>query len=98
MEWILGRNEIISPINMAAPHPVTNGEMMRLFRRVCGVPFGLPAREWMLEVGAFFLRTETELMLKSRRVIPGKLQEDGFEFRFSCMEDALRDLESRLRG
>jgi uncharacterized protein len=71
---------------------------MRLFRRVCGLPFGLPAEEWMLEIGAFLLRTETELMLKSRRVIPGKLQQGGFGFRFPSMEGALRDLESRLRG
>ena len=74
------------------PHPLTNAEMMRLFRESVGAPFGLPAMEWMLEIGAFFLRTETELILKSRRVIPGKLTAGGFEFRFPKMREALRDL------
>ncbi len=97
VEWILAHEELAGPVNMAAPTPVTNAEMMAMFRKVCGLPFGLPAEEWMLEVGAFFLRTETELMLKSRRVIPGKLQEAGFNFRFPTMEEALRDLESRCR-
>jgi uncharacterized protein len=96
VEWILERPEITGPINMAAPHPVPNAEMMRIFRRVCGIPIGLPAAEWMLEVGAFVLRTETELLLKSRRVVPGKLLTSGFQFRFPGMEEALRDLEQRI--
>jgi hypothetical protein len=69
--------------------------MMRLFRKVCGIPVGLPAAEWMLEVGAFFLRTETELLLKSRRVVPGRLLKSGFEFQFATMEEALRELHHR---
>lgn len=97
VEWILEHPELHGPVNLAAPHPLTNAEMMRTFRRVCGiVPFGLPAAEWMLEVGAFFLRTETELLLKSRRVVPGKLLASGFPFRFPEMETALRDLKTRL--
>ena len=97
VEWILEHEELHGPVNLAAPHPVTNAEMMRTFRRVCGVvPFGLPAYEWMLEVGAFFMRTETELILKSRRVVPGKLLAAGFSFRFPDMETAVRDLEKRL--
>ena len=95
VEWILERPELTGPINMAAPHPVTNAEMMRIFRRVCGIPIGLPAAEWMLEIGAFVLRTETELLLKSRRVVPGKLLASGFQFRFPEMEEALRDLDHR---
>lgn len=95
VEWILERPELSAPVNLAAPHPVTNQEMMKTFRRVCGVSIGLPATEWMLEVGAFFLRTETELLLKSRNVIPGKLLANGFQFRFPRMEEALRDLASR---
>jgi len=96
VEWILEHYELAGPVNMAAPHPLTNAEMMAAFRRVCGIPLGLPAAEWMLEVGAFFLRTETELLLKSRRVVPGKLLASGFEFRFPKMEEALRDLEQRI--
>jgi NAD dependent epimerase/dehydratase family enzyme len=97
IEWVLEHSELSGPINVAAPNPVTNAEMMRMFRHVCGIPLGLPASEWMLEVGAFFLRTETELLLKSRRVVPSKLLANGFQFHFPKMEDALRDLDGRLR-
>jgi hypothetical protein len=96
--WILEHPELEGPVNMAAPHPVTNAEMMRLFRRECGIPIGLPAAEWMLEVGAFLMRTETELLLKSRRVIPGKLLAAGFKFEFPDMASALRDLKQRGVG
>jgi uncharacterized protein (TIGR01777 family) len=97
VEWILNHQELQGPVNLAAPHLLTNTEMMRLFRRVCGgVPFGLPAEKWMMEIGAFVMRTETELILKSRCVAPGKLLADGFAFRFPDMESAVRDLEKRL--
>jgi uncharacterized protein len=56
----------------------------------------LPATRWMLELGAFFLRTETELIIKSRRVTPGRLMASGFQFRFLKLQDALRDLEGRM--
>ncbi len=96
--WLIAREDFSGPVNLAAPHPVTNAEMMRLYREVCGAPLGvgLPATEWMLEVGAFFLRTETELILKSRRVVSRRLAEGGFEFRYTQLADALRDLERRL--
>lgn len=98
VEWILTHTDLHGPINLAAPQPVTNAEMMRLFRQECGIPMGLPAAEWMLEVGAFFMRTETELLLKSRRVVPGKLLADGFKFEFPDMTAALRDLKQRGVG
>ena len=66
--------------------------MMKLFREVCHAPFGLPATEWMLEIGAFFLQTETELIFKSRRVIPGRLIQSGFQFHFPFFSDALKEL------
>jgi hypothetical protein len=69
---------------------------MCLFQELCGVPFGLPAAEWMLEIGAFFLRTETELILKSRRVVPGRLLASGFEFRFPQFREALAELFGRV--
>ena len=97
VEWVLEHPELNGPINIAAPNPTTNAEMMRTFRRVCGIPVGLPAAEWMLEMGAVVMRTETELLLKSRRVVPGKLLKSGFEFKFPRMEDALRDLEQGVR-
>jgi hypothetical protein len=70
--------------------------MMAAFRNVCGAPFGLPAARWMLEIGAFVMRTETELMIKSRRVVPGKLLASGFQFNFPTFEGALEDIERRL--
>ena len=66
--------------------------MMKIFREVCGAPFGLPATEWMLEIGAFIMRTETELIIKSRRVVPGKLLESGFQFHFLTFRGALEGL------
>jgi len=79
-------------VNLAAPNPVTNAEMMNTLCKVCRAPFGLPATRWMLEVGAFFLRTETELIIKSRRVVPKRLLAAGFQFQFPEMREALRDL------
>ena len=61
-------------------------------RKAYGVPFGLPATRWMLEIGAVLLRTETELILKSRRVVPGRLLEAGFEFKYSEWREAAPDL------
>jgi uncharacterized protein (TIGR01777 family) len=95
IEWITEHDDLIGPINLVAPNPLTNAEMMRLVRKECGAPFGLPAAEWMLEIGAFFLRTETELIIKSRRVVPGKLLTSGFRFHFPTLEDALRNLQQR---
>jgi uncharacterized protein len=96
VQWILEHEALSGPVNLAAPNPVTNAEMMRFFRRVCGIPIGLPAARWMLEIGAFVMRTETELLLKSRRVVPGTLLKDGFKFQCPEMEGALRELEQRL--
>jgi len=98
VEYLIEHKELSGPVNLAAPNPLTNAEMMRMLRRVLGMPMGLPATEWMLELGAFFLRTETELIIKSRRVVPGRLLEAGFKFEFEHLESALRDLERRLRA
>lgn len=98
VEWLIAHEELSGPVNLAAPNQLTNAEMMRLVRKTCGVPFGLPATRWMLEIGALFLRTETELIIKSRRVVPGKLLASGFQFHFPKLEDALRDLEHSKAG
>ena len=82
-------------MNLAAPGPVTNDELMRTLRDLCDVRFGLPAPTWMLEAGAFVLRTETELILKSRRVVPGRLTAAGFEFRYPTVREALGELCER---
>ena len=80
-----------------APNPVPNAEFMRILREAFGVAVGLPAPEWMLEIGAVFLRTETELILKSRRVVPSRLLAAGFEFRFPMVEEAVWEVEQRVR-
>lgn len=98
IEWLIAHEELSGPVNFAAPNPLTNAEMMRLVRNTCGTPFGLPATRWMLEFGAFFLRTETELIIKSRRVVPGKLLASGFQFHFPQLENALRDLKHSNAG
>jgi uncharacterized protein (TIGR01777 family) len=92
VEFLLTHRELNGPVNLAAPAPLTNAEMMRAFRDACGVPFGLLATETMLEIGAFLLRTETELIIKSRRVIPGRLTAAGFHFRFGNFAEAIDDL------
>ena len=72
--------------------PGPNSEFMQALRAAWGIRFGLPATEWILEIGAFLLRTETELILKSRRVVPGRLLESGFVFQFPTWGEAARDL------
>jgi uncharacterized protein (TIGR01777 family) len=95
VDWLISHPGFKVPVNLAAPNPLSNREMMSILRQVCGAPFGLPAAQWMLEIGAFFLRTETELIIKSRRVIPGRLMESGFEFQFPNIREAFEDLSKR---
>jgi uncharacterized protein (TIGR01777 family) len=98
VQWLIGRDDIEGIVNVSSPHPLPNAEFMRVLRNACGVSFGLPASRWMLEIGAVFMRTETELILKSRRVVPAKLLEHGFTFRFPNWSDAAGDLCDRWRG
>ena len=95
IEWLITHDDLSGPVNVCTPHPVTNAAMMKIFREVCGVPFGLPANRGMLEVGAFLLQTETELLIKSRRVQPRKLLESGFTFRFPDLRGALVHLKTK---
>src|SRR5882724_112030 len=81
--WLIQNEELSGPVNLAAPNPLPNSDFMRLLREAWGAPFGLPASKWMLELGAFALRSETELILKSRRVVPTRLLQSGFVFEFS---------------
>ncbi len=85
-------------VNMASPNPLPNRAFMRELRRAWSKSFGLPAARWMLEIGAVFLRTETELILKSRRVVPALLLRHGFEFRFPSWPEASEDLVRRMRS
>lgn len=95
--WLIEHEELAGPVNLAAPNPLPNSEFMQSLRNAWGMPFGLPAAEWMLELGAFVLRSETELMLKSRRVIPSRLLESGYSFDLPTWPEAARDLCSRWR-
>jgi uncharacterized protein len=95
--WLLQHDELAGPVNLAAPNPLPNSEFMQALREAWGIPFGLPATEWMLELGAFVLRSETELMLKSRRVVPTRLLQSGFGFQFPIWTEAARDLCLRSR-
>lgn len=95
VQWLIRRDDMQGVVNVAAPNPLPNAEVMKTLREVCSVPCGLPAAEWMLEIGAFLLRTETELIIKSRRVVPDRLLAQGFEFRFPEIREAFADLAGR---
>jgi uncharacterized protein (TIGR01777 family) len=96
--WLIDHEEIDGAVNLAAPHPVPNVEFMRILRATAGTRVGLPASKWMLEIGAVLMRTETELILKSRRVVPGRLLQGGFAFRYPRWEAAARDLCQRSKA
>ncbi|MBT2597539.1 TIGR01777 family oxidoreductase [Arthrobacter sp. ISL-72] len=89
------RTDITGPVNVASPNPVDNRELMRLVRRAHGVPFGLPTPAWLLELGAVLIRTETELVLKSRWIQPQKLLDAGFSFQHPDLGEALRGIAAR---
>jgi NAD dependent epimerase/dehydratase family enzyme len=97
LDCLIEHEEFEGAVNVASPNPLANEEFMRLLRKAWGARLGFPASRWMLEVGAFFLRTETELILKSRRVVPGLLLTSGFEFRFPEWRHAAEDLVQRWR-
>ncbi|MGK0291368.1 MAG: hypothetical protein ACI86H_002835 [bacterium] len=93
IEWLINKKDATGIYNISAPNPLSNKAMMEQFRHECNVSFGLPATKWMLEVGAFFMRTETELIIKSRRVVPARLIKEGFSFQFSKFSEVLTDLK-----
>ena len=82
VRWLIDRDDIEGVVNVAAPNPLPNAEFMRILREACGVRLGFRQARWMLEIGAVFMRTETELILKSRRVVPARLLEHGFKFKY----------------
>jgi len=92
VDFIQENKEMEGPINIAAPAPVKNCLVMKMLRNATRIPVGLPAPKWLLEIGAVLIQTETELILKSRNVIPGKLTKMGFDFQFPTLELAIKDL------
>lgn len=95
VEFLLARDDLAGPVNLAAPNPLPHREFMRALRAAGGALVGLPATRWMAELGAFALRTDTELLLKSRRVVPGRLRAAGFEFDFPDWPEAAFDLVAK---
>jgi uncharacterized protein (TIGR01777 family) len=96
--FLIEHEELDGPVNVAAPKPVPQREFMAAIRAAWGTGIGLPATAWMVAIGAVFMRTETELILKSRRVVPGRLLEAGFRFEFPEWAGAAEDLVQRWRS
>lgn len=97
IDLLIARDDLSGVINIASPNPLPNSEFMRALRKAWGSRIALPTPRWMVEVGAFLLRTESELVLKSRRVVPGRLLDAGFQFRFPEWTTASNDLVAKWR-
>lgn len=95
LKFLIAHEDMEGPIILAAPNPLPNRAFMRALREAEGIPFGLPSTEWMLELGTWLMGTETELVLKSRRVVPKRLLDAGFEFHHPTWPEAARDLVKR---
>lgn len=95
VRFLRDHDEIAGPVNMGAPNAVTNIELMRTLRRAVHAPFGLPSPRFVLEPGMAVLRTESELVLKSRWVLPQVLEDAGYVFRYPELDDAVRQILSR---
>jgi len=94
---LIEREAYSGVVNLASPNPLPNRDFMRVLRKAWGIRFGLAAPAWMIGMGTYLIRTESELVLKSRRVVPGRLLADGFEFLFPEWPAAAGDLVARWR-
>ena len=97
IEFLIDHEEMDGPVNIASPNPLPNREFLEELRDAWGMPNGLPAPAPLIEIGAFFMRTESELVLKSRRVVPGRLLDAGFTFDFITWQEAAADLVRQWR-
>jgi len=97
VRWLLAHDELAGAVNLSSPEPLPYATFLRILREVWGAHWGLPATRWMLAVGTFLMRTETELVLKSRRVVPARLLQSGFTFHYPAWSEAARDLCARWR-
>jgi hypothetical protein len=97
IELLITAQDFSGVVNLAAPHPLHNRDFLRAIREAWGTRIGLPTTSWMIEIGTFLMRTESELVLKSRQVIPGRLMAAGFQFTFPYWQEAARDLVSRWK-
>jgi uncharacterized protein (TIGR01777 family) len=96
VEFLIEREDIHGPVNLCAPNPLSQREFMSILRAGLQKRVGLPASKWMVEIGAAFMKTDTELILKSRRVVPARLLEAGFKFDFPNWEAAAADLVNEV--
>jgi uncharacterized protein len=96
--FIQQHHELSGVFNTAAPNPVKNKTLMQLLRKYMGVQIGLPMPKWVLKMGAVLIKTETELILKSRWVLPAKIMQTGFSFKYPLLEDAFSDIISKTPG
>ena len=90
IDFLMQNEEAEGVYNAAAPNPMLNQDFMQILRKVCGRSFGLPLQTWMLKLGAVMIKTETELLLKSRKVVSTRLAKEGFNFEYPTLEKALR--------
>ncbi len=97
IEFLIEADKLEGAINIASPNPVTQREFMAELRRAWGTNIGLPATKWMVEIAAFLIRSDSELILKSRRVVPGRLLEHGFEFKYQDWGVAAHELVCRWK-
>ena len=97
VEFLINIPTLTGTVNLASPNPLPNREFLQILRKAWGIRIGLPTTRSMLEVGTFLLRTESELVLKSRRVIPTRLLEAGFTFTYPMWQEAAPDLVARWR-
>ena len=97
VRWLIDHDDMEGPVNLASPGPVPEADFMRALRHAWGRRFAIPTPTWLLEIGAFVMRTESELVLKSRRVVPGRLLDAGFPFAHPEWTGAAADLCRRWR-
>jgi hypothetical protein len=97
VEFLIAEESFSGVVNIASPNPLPNQEFMRVLRKAWGLPIGLPAPAWLIEIGCFLMRTESELVLKSRYVVPGRLAQAGFRFLFPDWPIAAADLVEQWR-
>ena len=98
VSFLIANRQLDGIVNLASPNPLTNAEFMQELRWATAVPIGLSWPRWLLEIGSWLLRTESELMLKSRRVVPGRLLAAGFQFEFPDWAAAAQDLAGQGTG
>jgi uncharacterized protein (TIGR01777 family) len=98
VKFLIAREDLAGAFNLCSPQPLPNQEFMAALHRAVGRRLAVPVPRWALEIGAFFIRTETELILKSRRVVPGRLRQEGFKFMHPAWPPAAAELVQRARA